>query len=173
MRLRGRASDGGAVLMGVPPYSQGERQIAGRGNASTLGISTAFGLPFPPFPAEPPVSLDLPKPKGGSLPTQPLSAPPVVLGGNGGNGKNNGRFAGVSAFPLGGNGGRNGRGNDLHGRSQAGPHQRPPTPHSCLLKKRAETAPAGRRTGPANCQLAGLPPPTLSAASHSGRSHLH
>jgi hypothetical protein len=52
-----------------------------------------------------------------------------------------------------------------------GKAERPPTPHSCPLKKRAETAPAGPRTGPANCQLAGQPPPTLSAANHSGCHH--
>ena len=45
--------------------------------------------------------------------------------------------------------------------------ERPPTLHSCLLKKGQEGGPNGRKTGPANCQLAGLPPlasaiPTVS-----------
>ena len=146
VRLRGRASDGGAVLMGVPPCSMGERQSAGRGNAATLGHSTAFGLPFPPFRPEPPISLEYPKPKGGSLSTAPLSTPPVVLRGNGGNGKNNGGIAGVSAFPLGRNGGGNGWGNGRHGGSQAGRMEHPPTLHSCPLKKRRKSA-SYRRNG--------------------------
>ncbi len=46
--------------------------------------------------------------------------------------------------------------------------ERQPTAPSCLLKKRAETAAAGPRRGPANWQLAGLRPQTPSAASHFG-----
>jgi hypothetical protein len=156
--------------MGVPPYSMGERQTAGRGNAATLGHSTAFGLPFPPFRLEPPISLEYPKPKGGSLSAAPLSTPPVVLRGNGGNGKNNGEIAGVSAFPLGRNGRGNGWGNGRHGCSQAGPRERPPTLHSCLLKKGQEGGPNRRKTRPANCQLAGLRRQTPTAAIGSVRS---